>query len=486
MAWQKTRNPWSSDAADPVSEKSIIDSSMLAGAWGTVPCSSKELDISEQLLVTAVRNAIRSISTSGWHVKGALNFSGGYAPNTFRMNVSRCMANGLFSHVVGTGIDSETESVIQLNSPPGAGTHDDLVFLEVWLAEVPGSTPSAPVSTFKPSTTAVWKYGNVQFGGTNPVDDINEVDAEIRRRIQIQYRIRTVSNINFTTYPLGLPAPTALAQGTNVSPTALPFAADSYDPKLYVAGNGSVAHQATLGTVDGRVYAIPIARVARTAGVTNILTGHVTDLRQDYGILAFVQRAGDTMTGNLSVVGAGTRTYTQDATGLSASSILELKGRDAGGTLVWLRLIADLAGVCGLVVVSNHGWNIKTNNVDRMQIAADGKLTKFPLGYESAELTITSASVITLAHGLPTVPHLMWVVLKCVVSQHGHAVGTEVTVPINTVDGTAENGVQLSVVSSNLYVNIGTDPIKVYAHGGGGVQADITNSSWRLIVRAIP
>lgn len=485
MAWQKTRNPWSSDDADPNAEKNIINSSMLAGYWGTVPCSSKELDVSERLLVGAVRQAIRSISTSGWHVKGALNFSGAYAPNTFRMNASRCMINGLFVHVVGTGIDSETESVIQLNSPPGSGTQDDLVFLEVWLAEVPGSTPSSPISTHKPSTTAVWKYGNVEYGGTNPADDINEVDAEIRRRIQVQYRIRTVSNINFTTYPLGLPAPTALAQGTNVSPSALPFSVDSYDSKLFVAGNGSVAHQATLGTVDGRVYAIPIARVARTAGVTNILSGHVTDLRQDYGVLAFVQRAGDTMTGNLSVVGAGTRTYTQDATGVSASSIIELKGRDAGGTQVWLRLIADLAGVCGLVVVSNHGWNIKTNNVDRMQISASGQLTKMPIGFESAELTITSASVITLAHGLPTTPKSMWAVLKCITTEHGHAVGTEVTLPINATDGTLENGVQLSVISTNLYLNIGADPIKVYTTAGG-VGADITNAKWKIIVRANP
>lgn len=486
MTWQKTRNPWSSDPADPNAEKSIIDSSMLAGVWGTVPCSSKELDISERLIVEAVRNAISSISTSGWHVKGALNFSGGYAPNTFRMNASRCMVNGLFLHVVGTGIDSDTEGIIQLNSPPGAGTHDDLVFLEVWLAEVPGSTPSAAVATFKPSATAVWKHGNVQFPGIHPVDDINEVDAEIRRRIQVQYRIRTVSNIDFSSYPLGLPAPTALAQGTNVSPSALPFSVDSYDSALFVAGNGSVAHQSTLGTVDGRVYAIPIARVARTAGVTNILAGHVTDIRQDYGVLAFVRRTGDTMSGNLSVTAQGTRHLTQDATGVSTSSILDLKGRDSGGTEIWLRLIADLAGVCGLVVASNHGWNIKTNNIDRMQISSDGKLTRFPLGYESAELTITSASVITLAHGIPTLPHLFWAVLKCVISQHGHAVGTEVTVGMNSIDGTAENGVQLSVVSSNLYVNIGTDPIKIYAHGGGGVQADITNANWRLIVRAIP
>lgn len=236
----------------------------------------------------------------------------------------------------------------------------------------------------------------------------------------------------------------------------------------------TVLDAAWLNEVQEEIISVLVA-----AGVTPT-KGVVTQL-----LAAIVKKNGDTMTGNLSIVAPGTRTLTQDATGNSSSSIMELKGRDSGGTTVWLRLIADLAGVCGLVVVSNHGWNIKTNNVDRIQISASGQLTKMAIGYESAEQTITSASVITLAHGLPTVPRHIWAVLKCITTEHGHAVGTELTLPMNATDGTEESGVQLSVVSTNLYLNIGTDPIKVYTTAGG-VGASITNAKWKIIVRANP
>lgn len=284
MAWEKTKNLLSVDPADTKVEKNLLDTNLMASIWGkSTPASSKEDGVTGQLLWQAYRTLIRRMGQSGWRSLVPFTFSPGFPANSFRIGKAEAFADGLPITDVGTSLNSETESQPVLPAPPGAGVRDDLVYVEVFLVEVPGSTTSAPTSVNKPSTTTLYKYGNVLFGGTNPTDDINEVNFEIRRRVQMQYRVRTVAGINFTTYPKGINDPLVLAQGPNASPTAIAFAAVSGDAGLFRAGAGTAAHQATLGTLDGYVYAIPIAKVARSVGVTEIQAGVVTDLRDVWG-----------------------------------------------------------------------------------------------------------------------------------------------------------------------------------------------------------
>jgi len=280
MPWEKTTNAFSTDSADTAASKSIQSSNMVGSVCGkSTPASSKEDGLYQRMVLDQLRRLVRRLGPSGWMSKSTLSFSGAFPVNSFRLGKADAYLDGLPITEVGSTLNSESESQITMPAPPGSGSRDDLAFLEVWLAEVPGSIASTPSSVNKPSPTAIYKYGNLLFGGTNPVDDINEVNFEIRRRVQVQYRIRTVTGVNFTTYPKGVPDPVVFAQGPLVSASAINYVAVGDDSGLFRAGSGSSAHQTALGTLDGYVYALPMFRVARTAGDTTIDTNEVTDLR---------------------------------------------------------------------------------------------------------------------------------------------------------------------------------------------------------------
>lgn len=283
MPWTKTRNVYSRSSADPNAEQAIQDSNMVGTIWGqSLPVSSKEDGLYQRMVLDQVRTLIRSMGKSGWLQRSIFSFSGSYPAHSFRINQSKAYVDGLFVNVVGSNLNSASEGQITLSAPPGTGTRYDLVFLEVWLAEVAGSTITTPSSVNKPSTTSVYKYGNVEYGGVNPVDDINESSVEINRRVQVQYRLRSVAGVDFTTYPYGVNDPIVTARGPNPAPTATSFSIYTTVPGevyTFAAGDGSALLQSTLGTLDGYVYALPIAKVLRTAGVNTISSGDVTDLR---------------------------------------------------------------------------------------------------------------------------------------------------------------------------------------------------------------
>lgn len=103
--------------------------------------------------------------------------------------------------------------------------------------------------------------------------------VESSRRVQVQYRIRAYANVDHEVNPDGFSSGLILAQGTTGSPVAAyPFiradgastlansSAVAYglvDSGLWIAGQGNQASVTALGSVDGFVYALPIALVAR-------------------------------------------------------------------------------------------------------------------------------------------------------------------------------------------------------------------------------
>lgn len=182
--------------------------------------------------------------------------------------------NGWVFPVAGTDtlsgpVPDDVSNRILLNPPPTTDNRTDFVFLEVWRALVSGT----PSTVNKPSAGTLWKYGNVQYGGTNPVDDIIDpsLPIETTKRIQLQYRIRVVgsgdslgTSVDLTSYPDGLTDPQVRGQGTSGTVTSFGFTnmrQELGDPSLWRAGNGDPTN--ALGTVDGYVYAIPIASVSR-------------------------------------------------------------------------------------------------------------------------------------------------------------------------------------------------------------------------------
>ena len=137
----------------------------------------------------------------------------------------------------------------------------------------------------KPTQSSIYRNGNVLSPSAVALpDDIADpaIGAESTKRVQIQYRIRTTGvaeAIDFKTEPDGFSNANVLAQGTQASPVATyvfvpadnttvsgPSDATNYglvDSGLWIAGDGSSGAATALGTVDGFVYAIPLAFVFR-------------------------------------------------------------------------------------------------------------------------------------------------------------------------------------------------------------------------------
>lgn len=180
------------------------------------------------------------------------------------------------------GIGAPMANRVLLYPPPASDSRTDFVFLEVWRCMI---APN-PSTSNKPNAAELWKYGNVQYGGSNLLDEIEDpaVGYETTQRVQLQYRIRVVgsgdglgTSVDLKTFPDGLTDPNVLGQGTATSPVAgMTFTNmrdELGDPSLWRAGDGDPAND--LGTVDGYVYAVPICAVFRrnTTPFTAISTG---------------------------------------------------------------------------------------------------------------------------------------------------------------------------------------------------------------------
>lgn len=180
--------------------------------------------------------------------------------------------NGWFVPVTGSGVVDEPGNRIDLFNPPATDARIDLVFLEVWQAQI---APN-PSTANKPSASTIYKYGNTQFGGTNFADEMKDptMGFETTERVQIQYRIRTYGSgaglgdsVDLSQYPDGLDDPTVVAQGAMGAPvTGYPWANMGNalgDRGLWRSGTGDALSRTALGTVDGYSYAIPICAVFR-------------------------------------------------------------------------------------------------------------------------------------------------------------------------------------------------------------------------------
>lgn len=191
-------------------------------------------------------------------------------------SISWAVVNGWLVPVTGTKTGTPPGSpnnaaaynLITLDPPPSnsGDFRTDFVFLEVWQAIV----SAGPTATNKPSSTAIYRYGNVEGGASYLPDDIEDpsIGFDTTQRVQLQYRIRVVKGlIGLTTYPDGFDPTVVKAQGAAGAPTSYTFAnmrQELGDPGLWRAGDGS---SNALGTVDGYVYAIPICAVFRRNGV---------------------------------------------------------------------------------------------------------------------------------------------------------------------------------------------------------------------------
>jgi hypothetical protein len=112
-------------------------------------------------------------------------------------------------------------------------------------------------------------------------------------------------------------------------------------------------------------------------------------------------------------------------------------------------------------------------------------LSTFTKEYVSSDQTITSAGLLTLAHGLGQAPKLVQLHLVCAVAQGGWAVGDVIMVGNNQSTSGDNRHTSAYFDATNVYVRI-TDSGASFtvAQKTTGVAVNLTNTSWRLRVRA--
>lgn len=207
-------------------------------------------------------------------------------------DVPYALVNGWMVPIAGTNNANDLRNRIQLPPPQGSSTVN-FVFLEVWEARIsPGN------DTNKPASDKVYKYGNVDFGGTNLDDDMldHRFQKETSERTQIQYRFRVIDDVDPASHPYGF-HDSIKAQGPLSSPLSTSNTSYAYtnmgetlnDPGLWRAGiahqlssdRSEVTTQSDLKTVDGYVYAVPVAFVFRRSTSTWSIVDHEGAYQRD-------------------------------------------------------------------------------------------------------------------------------------------------------------------------------------------------------------
>lgn len=218
------------------------------------PLLDSELNLSQQIQNKARADILRALLSPGIL---SLNLTTGVTDRTNALRISGAVAhlNGWLVYLNGQN-RSDALSDIIFAAAPYNGSREDLAFVEVWFEEV------APSGSPEDDDENVYNYGGIASGTiANDLLDSTAGD-ETTRRIQLRWNIRTVTDVNFTSYPSGV------NNGDRVKARAGASADTNYTfgsvgNGLYRAGDGSSSACTTLKCVDGYVYAIPLFRVHR-------------------------------------------------------------------------------------------------------------------------------------------------------------------------------------------------------------------------------
>lgn len=190
-------------------------------------------------------------------------------PNEFLVQNFTALVNGYVLPVGGSSVNGGQFSdlnwnAIELPSSPTSQSQQNFLFLEMWFALIEGAS-----STNKPANDKVYRFGNIQYRGSNLDDEVidPQFNIETSRRVQVQYKIRIVNSVDLSVYPNGLEDPSIRAQGPLTSDSGFSYVwqgdTDLKDPGLWIAGDGTSNAASSLGTTDGYVYAIPLMSVNR-------------------------------------------------------------------------------------------------------------------------------------------------------------------------------------------------------------------------------
>lgn len=218
------------------------------------PILDSELNLMQQIQNKLRADILRTIMSSGII---SMDVHAGITDkkNTLRISGAMACVNGWLLTLSGSN-RTDAASDIVFPAAPNSGSREDLAFVECWFEEV------APSGSPEDDDENVYRYGGIASGTlANDLQD-NVAGAETTRRIQLRWNFRTVTDVNFTTYPKGVDnGDRVKARARAQSDTNYTFT--SVGNGLYRAGDGSSAACTALRCVDGYVYALPLFRVHR-------------------------------------------------------------------------------------------------------------------------------------------------------------------------------------------------------------------------------
>lgn len=125
------------------------------------------------------------------------------------------------------------------------------------------------------------------------------------------------------------------------------------------------------------------------------------------------------------------------------------------------------------------------NKATAQSIANLAPAPEITASFTSAEQTITAAGPLTLAHSLSAAPVFVQVRLKCTTAEFNYSVGDEIIANSHMQSSGTGRGVSVVPDATNLNIRYGSfaNTFSVL-NKTTGAEGNITNASWKMIVRA--
>lgn len=107
----------------------------------------------------------------------------------------------------------------------------------------------------------------------------------------------------------------------------------------------------------------------------------------------------------------------------------------------------------------------------------------FQNSFTSAEQNIASVGLLTIPHGLGSIPSLVQMQLICKTAEFGYSIGDILLMPI--APDLSNHGLSAEINTTNILVRIGsnTSPI-ILNDANSGIGVEISNGFWKIIVKA--
>lgn len=387
-------------------------------------------------------------------------FAGAGTPGPFTLSGAPGSKNNTIVHVGGVYQNKATYTLIGTQLTLGGNVGAGVPVECAWAQPVAIGTPSdATVSRAK-------------------------LADDVKRATQSQTDTAFPTTGTSTAYVL-TPTTPVLAYGEYLSFFVKFNVASGANPTLQISGLSTppnlverVADGTYVNIGPGR---IPVGHCSRVTllGTTQALVEDLPDLLDTTRI-----DVASASTVNLTTAAPSTRNINFTGTTPITGFIV------APGLTYFARFNASLPLVNGAGLVTQTGANIVTQNGDTCTLRATAANTVEVLSYVSAttnrkfvstDQAVTGNAVLNVAHGLGSKPSFVRVVLKCTTADLGYSVGDEIEINSNTWASSAI----LNVASdtTNVAIIVGGANI-VVVHKGTFAASNITNASWRWVVRA--